>query len=89
MHFVSVRVRRMWMWETLTYILIKAIRTRTQLMNKEVPWRGGREKASKSLQVFIEAITKPRDVVHDAYTSICNIVAVTYIVGLRSSFNKA
>jgi len=29
--------------------------TLTQLMNKEVPWRDGWEKASKSLQVFIEA----------------------------------
>lgn len=39
-------------------------------MNKDVPWRDGREENSKLLQVFIEALIKLRDVVLDAYLHV-------------------
>ena len=35
------------------------------------PWKGGREKDFK-LQVFVETLTKPIEVVHDAYASACD-----------------
>jgi hypothetical protein len=41
----------------------------TQLMNGKVPWRGGREKDSESMQILIEALTTPASVVLDAYAS--------------------
>lgn len=37
--------------------------SRAQLMNKEVPWRSGHDNDSKLLQVIIEPLTKPKDVV--------------------------
>lgn len=40
-----------------------------QLMIKDVPWGGGQENDSKCMEVFVEAITKSRDVVLDAYAS--------------------
>ena len=43
-----------------------------QLMNNKVPWRGGREKDSHLLPNFIKALTKPIDVVLDAYTLACD-----------------
>lgn len=43
--------------------------SKTQLMHKNIPWRGAREKDPESLQFLIEALTKPGDVVLDAYAS--------------------
>lgn len=45
-----------------------------QLMMKGVSWGGGQENDSKSMEVFIEALTKFRVLVLDAYASIgvCN-----------------
>ena len=59
-----------------TDTFINLTNSQTQLLNKGVPWRGGREKDSKSLQVFVQALSKPRDVVIDAYAS-------TYAYGLQ------
>jgi hypothetical protein len=42
---------------------------KTQLMHVNIPWRGAREKDPKSLQFLVEALTKPGDVVLDAYAS--------------------
>lgn len=39
--------------------------TSTQLMNRIVPWRGGREK------ILFEALTPPASIVLDPYTSTC------------------
>jgi hypothetical protein len=38
--------------------------------NEKVPWRGGREKDSKLMQILIEALTTHGFVVLDAYASI-------------------
>jgi hypothetical protein len=39
------------------------------LVNGKVPWRDGREKDFKSIQILIEALRAPSFVVLDAYTS--------------------
>lgn len=39
-------------------------------MNKDVPWRDGREEIPKLLQVFIKAIIELGDVVLDAYLHV-------------------
>lgn len=43
--------------------------TSTQLMNGKVPWIGGRENDSESMQFLIEALTTSSSIVLDAYTS--------------------
>jgi hypothetical protein len=48
----------------------------TQLINGEVPWRGGREKDFKSMQICIEASTTA-SVVFDAYASQVVILIIT------------
>ncbi len=40
-----------------------------QLMNKEVPWRGPREKSTLFMQMLIEACSFPGDVVLDCTTA--------------------
>ena len=37
-------------------------------MKGKVPWRGGREKDSKSMEILIEVLTTPTYVILDAYT---------------------
>lgn len=44
----------------------------TQLINKGVPVRGGREKDSKFIGVFIKVLIKPRAIVLDTYASTCD-----------------
>lgn len=44
----------------------------THLMNNVILWRGDQEKDLNLFQVFTKALTKPRDVVLDAYASICD-----------------
>jgi hypothetical protein len=51
-------------------IFFNCTTSKIQLMHKNIPWRGAREKDPNSLQIFIEALTKLRDVVLDAYASI-------------------
>lgn len=45
----------------------------TQIMNGRVPQRDGWEQDALSMQVFIEALTKPKFVVLDAYTFTCGV----------------
>jgi hypothetical protein len=42
---------------------------KNQLMNGSVPWRGAREKHPIFMQIFIEALCKPRGVVIDVTAS--------------------
>ena len=44
-----------------------------QIMNGRVPQRNGREQDALSMQVFIEALTKPKFVVLDVYTLTCGV----------------
>lgn len=37
----------------------------TQLMNGTIPWRGAREKDPRFVQILVEAVTDPGDVVLD------------------------
>lgn len=41
----------------------------TQTTNKSVPWRGGQDEDSLSMQLFIEALTKHVAMFLDAYAS--------------------
>ena len=43
--------------------------SKTQLIRGNIQWRGTREKDLESLQFLIETLTKPEDVVLDAYAS--------------------
>ena len=43
--------------------------SKTQLTRRNIQWRGACEKDLESLQFLIEALTKPEDVVLDAYAS--------------------
>ena len=54
-----------------TYIFFNHTMSKTRLMHGNIPWRGTREKDLESLQFLVEALTKPGDVVFDAYTSTC------------------
>ena len=46
-------------------------------MNEAILWSGGREKNSLSMQMFIEIVAKPVEMVLDAYASTC--VALSHL----------
>lgn len=52
------------------HVFFNRTTTKTQLMQGNVPWRGPCEKDLDSLQFLIEAFTKPKDVIIDAYASM-------------------
>ena len=55
---------------------------KNQLMNGSVPWRGTREKHPILMQMFIEALCKPRVVVIDVTASTGGftiLISTTYI----------
>ena len=54
-----------------TYIFFNLTMSKTRLMHGNIPWRRAREKNLESLQFLVEALTKPGDVVFDAYASTC------------------
>ena len=53
------------------YIFFNLTKAGTQFMNGAVPWRGGREKDSLSMQVLIKTLIRLGGVVLEAYASIC------------------
>ena len=53
-------------------IFFNVTNSHTCLVNNTILWRGDQEKDLNLLQVFIKALTKPRDVVLDACASICD-----------------
>jgi hypothetical protein len=55
----------------------------SRFTNEKVPWRGGREKDSKLMQILIEALTTHGFVVLDAYASTSWI----FFIFLYSSCN--
>lgn len=48
-------------------------------MNGVFPWRGGREKDLLSMHAFIEASTKSRGIILDAYASTCGTFFYSHI----------
>lgn len=57
---------------------------KTQPMHGTTPWKGAREKDSKSMQCLIEALTKPWAKVLDAYALTCEYISIT--IWLRPQF---
>lgn len=49
----------------------------TQPMHGTTPWKGARERDSKSMQCLIEALTKPWAKVLDAYALTCEYISIT------------
>ena len=60
-----------WVWilDPPTFFSLNLATIDNQLLNKDVSWRGARKKDSKSIELLIEALTKLRVVVLDAYAS--------------------
>jgi hypothetical protein len=62
----------MWILDPPTFISLNLATIDNQLLNKHVSWRGARKKDSKSIELLIEALTKLRVMVLDAYASTSN-----------------
>lgn len=80
MHFTFNKSNDSWDMDVGdTDIFFNQTKASTQLMHGKVPWRGGREKDPVSLQILIEALTKPGAVVLDAYASTGDIHIYIFI----------
>ena len=56
---------------------------KNQLMNGFVPWRGACEKHLIFMQMFIEALCKPRAVVIDVTTSTCGFTILMFTIYIQ------
>ena len=56
---------------------------KNQLMNGYVPWRGAREKHPIFMQMFIEALCKPRTVVIDVTASTSGLTILMFTIYIQ------